>query len=144
MKLAKWDQVGIVVRDIEKAALIYGKLFDFKTPLNIVEQSSKVLYHGKEVTFKMKKVMQSFGGKQFEIVELLESTGEHLYSDFLKEGHEGLHHLGVYTKNAEKLIKHYKEEYDIDVIQKGKAGKVNFYYIDTKNLLGFYLELISF
>ena len=44
--------------------------------------------------------MQNFGGKQFEIVELLESKGDHLYLEFLKEGKIGIHHLGVYTKNA--------------------------------------------
>ncbi|MFX1451802.1 MAG: hypothetical protein ACFFCM_13215, partial [Promethearchaeota archaeon] len=97
-----------------------------------------------EVTFKMKKIMHNFGGKQFEIVELLESTGDHLYSEFLKEGREGLHHLGTYTKDANKLIKHFKNEYNIDLIQTGKVGKVNFYYLDTKDSLGFYLELIAF
>ncbi|MFX0070590.1 MAG: hypothetical protein ACFFAO_05805, partial [Candidatus Hermodarchaeota archaeon] len=84
------------------------------------------------------------GGKQFEIVELVDSTGEHLYTEFVDEGKFGLHHLGVYTKNAQELIDHFKKNYDIDVAQTGKAGKVNFYYLDTKDALGFYLELIAF
>ena len=88
--------------------------------------------------------MQNFGGKQFEIVELVESDGDHLYLDFIKEGNEGLHHLGTYTKDAEKLIEYFKNEHDIEVIQTGKAGKVRFDYLDTKETLGFYLELISF
>ena len=68
IKLEKFDQIGIVVKDIESAAKIFGGVMDFKTKLNIVEQSSTVWYKGKEVTFQMKKVMQNFGGKQFEIV----------------------------------------------------------------------------
>jgi len=92
----------------------------------------------------MKKIMQNFGGKQLEIVEVVESNGDHLYLDYIKEGNEGLHHLGVYTKNAEDLISEFKIKYNIEVVQTGKAGKVNFYYLDTRKLIGFYLELISF
>ncbi len=144
IKLEKFDQIGIVVKDIESAAKIFGDVMNFKNKLSIVEQSSTVLYKGKEVTFQMKKVMQNFGGKQFEIVEILDSNGDHLYLDFIKEGNEGLHHLGAYTKNADELIEYFKNQYNIDVIQTGKAGKVKFDYLDTKKTLGFYLELISF
>jgi len=144
IKLEKFDQIGIVVNNIESAAKIFSSVMDFKNKLNIVEQSSTVWYKGKEVTFQMKKVMQNFGGKQFEIVELVDSNGDHLYLDFIKEGNEGLHHLGAYTKNADELIEHFKNQYNIEVIQTGKAGKVKFDYLDTKKTLGFYLELISF
>jgi len=144
IKLDKFDQIGIVVKDIEKAAKIFSGLMDFKSKLNIVKQSSTVWYKGKEVTFKMKKIMQNFGGKQFEIVELVESSGDHLYLEFIKEGNEGLHHLGTYTKNAEELMTLFKNDYGIEVIQTGKVGKVRFDYLDTKETLGFYLELISF
>ena len=144
LKLEKFDQIGILVRDIEKAVRLYEGLLNFSVPLNIVEQSSTVTYKGKQVTFKMRKIMQNFGGKQLEIVQLVESTGDHLYKEFLDEGKEGLHHLGIYTKNADQLMDHFKKEYGIDVAQTGKAGKVNFYYLDTKDTLGFYLELIAF
>ncbi len=144
LKIDKFDQIGIVVKDIEKAAKIYDGLLHFKSPINIVEQSSTVTYKGITVTFKMRKIMQNFSGMQLEIVELVESTGDHLYKEFLDEGKEGLHHVGIYTKNATKLIEHFKKEYDIDVAQTGQAGKVNFYYLDTKDALGFYLELIAF
>ncbi|TFG13952.1 MAG: hypothetical protein EU535_04105 [Promethearchaeota archaeon] len=144
LKLEKFDQIGILVRDIDKAIRFYEGLLHFTAPLNIVEQSSTVIYKGEQVTFKMRKIMQNFGGKQLEIVQLVESTGNHLYKEFLDEGKEGLHHLGIYTKNAEQLMDHFKNDYAIDVAQTGKAGKVNFYYLDTKDTLGFYLELIAF
>jgi catechol 2,3-dioxygenase-like lactoylglutathione lyase family enzyme len=144
LKIDKFDQIGIVVKDIEKAAKLYEHLFDFKNKLNIVEQSSTAIYQGNEVSFKMKKIMQSFGGKQFEIIELVESTGNHLYKEFVDEGNSGLHHLGLYTKNAPKIIEYFKEVFNIDVIQTGFFGKVNFCYLNTKSTLGFYFELISF
>ena len=144
IKIEKFDQIGIVVKDIEKATSYFWSLLNFQSRLTIVEQNSTVIYKGKEVIFKMKKIMQNFAGKQFEIVEVVESSGDHLYLDFIKEGNEGLHHLGVYTKNAEELLTEFRTKYEIEVIQTGKAGKVNFFYLDTRKLIGFYLELISF
>ena len=143
LKLPTFDQIGILVSNIEKTAELYTALMNFQNKINIIEQTSIATYKGTEVSYKMKKIMQNFGGKQFEIIELLESTGDHLYSEFLKEGKTGLHHLGVYTKNAEALIIHYKDEYNIDVIQTGKVGRVKFYYLDTKDDLGYYFELIA-
>ncbi|MEE9377199.1 MAG: hypothetical protein V3V33_04095 [Candidatus Lokiarchaeia archaeon] len=86
LKIPKFDQIGILVKDIEKAAELYNGLLDFNRKINIVEQTTIANYKGKEVIFKMKKIMQNFGGKQFEIVELLESKGDYLYLEFLKEG----------------------------------------------------------
>jgi len=143
IKIPKFDQVGIVVKDIEKAAEIFGKLLNFRAKLNIVEQSSDVNYKGQEGTVKMKKIMQHWGDKQLEIVEVVEATGPNVYSDAIEAGRFGLHHLGTYTKNADEMLKFFKEKYNIDVIQSGKAGKVNFYYLDTEKILGFILELIN-
>ncbi|MCK4285307.1 MAG: VOC family protein [Candidatus Lokiarchaeota archaeon] len=143
-KLPKFDQIGIVVRDIEKAVKLLSFILDFKVKVNIVEQISKVVYKGMEASFKMKKIMQKFDGKQLEIVEVLESSGNHLYLEYLKEGKQGLHHLGIYTKNVKPLLDHYKNNFGIEVIQRGEAGKVNFFYLNTIEVLGFYLELIVF
>lgn len=144
LKLEKFDQIGILVKDIETVGQYLGNLMQFQSNLNIVEQSSKVRYKGKEVSFKMKKIMQNFDGKQFEVIELVESTGDHLYLDFIKNGHEGLHHLGIYSNNAEEIIDNYNKKFNIEVIQTGAAGKVKFYFLDTRELIGFYIELISF
>ncbi len=143
LKISKFDQIGILVKNIEKAAELYNNLLDFNGNIKIVEQTSTVEYKGKQVEFKMRKIMQYFGGKQLEIIELLESSGDHLYSEFLKEGNIGLHHLGIYTKSAETIINHFKKQYDIEVIQVGKVGKVKFFYLDTKDILGYYIELIE-
>ncbi|MHA1455853.1 MAG: hypothetical protein ACTSR5_07695 [Promethearchaeota archaeon] len=48
-----------------------------------------------------------------------------------------MHHLGGYTKNAEELITEFKLKYNVDIVQTGKAGKVNFYYLDTRKLISF-------
>jgi hypothetical protein len=144
LKLQKFDQIGILVKDIEKASKYFRNLLHFQSNINIIEQMSTVFYKGKEVTFKMKKIMQNFGGKQFEVIEVVESSGDHLYLDFINNQNEGLHHLGIYNKSGEDLINNFRKGYDVKVIQSGKAGKVKFYFLDTRKLIGFYLELISF
>ena len=143
-KIDKFDQIGIVVKDIEKAAELYRGLFTFKGPINIVEQDATVVYKGKEASFKMKKIMQFFGGKQMEIVQVLEATGPNLYSEFIEEGKVGLHHLGIYTKNAKELIGELKNNYNVEIAQVGKVGKLTFTYMDTIDILGYYIELLEF
>lgn len=144
LRIEKFDQIGIVVKDIEKAAELYRGLFTFKGAIDIVEQDATVVYKGREATYKMKKIMQFFGGKQFEIVEVLDATGPNLYSEFIEEGNIGLHHLGIYTKNAKVLIEEFKKKYNVDVAQVGKVGKLTFTYMDTKDILGYYVELLEF
>ena len=123
---------------------MYRKLFNFKGSLNVVEQSATVNYKGKEVTFNMKKIMQFFGGKQLEIVEVVDATGPNLYSEFIAEGNTGLHHLGIYTKNAEELIEQFKQQFNVKTAQVGKLGKLTFTYLDTKDILGYYIEILEF
>jgi catechol 2,3-dioxygenase-like lactoylglutathione lyase family enzyme len=144
-KLTKFDQIGIVVRDIEKSLPYYEAFFKFKSDLNIVEQDTQVVYKGEPATFRLKKIMEHFGDKQFEIVEVVKSSGNHLYKTFLDEGKEGLHHIGIYIKNSQKYIEKYEKDFGIKVIQTGKVGKrVRFDYLDTYEKLGWYLELIGF
>ncbi len=144
IKLENFGQIGIVCRDIEKAAEMYRELFQFKGKINIVEQSATVNCRGVEGTYKMKKIMQHFGDKQFEIVEIIDAEGPNLYSEFLDEGREGLHHLGVYVKDAEPLINMFKKKFDIEVAQTGKLGKLTFTYLETREWLGYYVEFLEF
>ena len=123
---------------------MYRKLFDFKGIINVVEQSATVNYKGKEATFNMKKIMQFFGDKQFEIVEVVDATGPNLYSKFIADGNTGLHHLGIYTKNAKELIEQFKQQFNVDTAQVGKLGKLTFTYLDTKDILGYYIEILEF
>ncbi|MEJ2267823.1 MAG: ABC transporter permease, partial [Nanoarchaeota archaeon] len=113
--VAKVDRSNIeqVVRNIEKALSFLEDFFNFKANLNIIEQDTIVRYKGKEVHFKLKKVMPFLNKIQLEIIEVVKSDGEHLYLDFLKSGKEGLHHLGIYVKNADELIKYYKNKYNL-------------------------------
>ncbi|TFF95856.1 MAG: hypothetical protein EU544_01880 [Promethearchaeota archaeon] len=144
LKIEKFDQIGILTKDIEKAAGLYKSLFKFRGNVDIIEQDAKVVCRGQEGTYRMKKIMDFFGGKQLEIVEILEAEGPNLYSEFLKEDKFGLHHLGIYVKDAKALIEKFKTLHNIDIAQVGKLGKLTFTYLDTRPILGYYLELLEF
>ncbi len=144
LKLKKFDQIGIVVRDIEKAAKFYRDLFHFRGKVNIVEQGATVTCRGEEGEYKMKKIMDFFGDKQLEIVEIIESNGPNLYTEFLEQNREGLHHLGIYVKKAEEYINKFMGLYNVSIAQVGHVGKLRFTYLDTRAILGYYVELIEF
>ena len=144
MKIPKFDQIGIVVKDIQKAAQLYRSLFSFRGNIDIVDQNASVICRGEKGTYKMKKIMDFFGDKQLEIVEIIEAEGSNLYSEFLNEGREGLHHMGIYIKDAKPLIKRFSENFNIEVVQVGKLGKLTFTYLDTKDWLGYYVEFLEF
>ncbi|MHA1240216.1 MAG: hypothetical protein ACTSQU_05415 [Promethearchaeota archaeon] len=79
---------------------MYQKLFNFKWYFNIVEQSATVNYKGKEATFNTKKICNSLGGNTC------------------------LHHLGILAKDAEELIKQFKQQFNVDTAQVRKLGNL--------------------
>ena len=145
IKLTKFNQIGILVKDIKKSKRFFENLLGLDKELQIVEQQSTAIYKEKEVHFKLKKIVQDWNNIQLEIIEVGESDGDHLYLDCLRNGDIGMHHLGIYVKNAEIIINFLKENFNVGVVQRGNVGKkVSFYFLDTKDLIGFYLELIQF
>ena len=50
LKLQKFDQIGILVKDIEKSSKYFRNLLRFQSNINVIEQESTVFYKGKEVT----------------------------------------------------------------------------------------------
>lgn len=59
-------------------------------------------------------------------------------------GNTCLHRLGIFTKDAEELIKQFKQQFNVDTAQVGKLGKLTFTYLDTKDILGYYIEILEF
>ena len=39
-------------------------------------------------------------------------------------GKTGLHHLGIFTKDAEELIKQFKQQFNVDTAQVRKLGNL--------------------
>ncbi|MEM3726535.1 MAG: VOC family protein [Candidatus Bathyarchaeia archaeon] len=130
---SKVDQIGVVVRDVEKAARMYEKVLK-QEPLPPIEFETD--------NVKLRIVFFQLGEVQLELIQVLE--GENIHTKFLKEKGEGLHHLGFFVKDLEKELAVLKKE-GMEVLWRGEAlGVAKFAYLDTGKFLGVTLELIQF
>jgi len=99
----KLDHMAVVVRDIEKAVEFYSKAFglDFEE-IAQHELPADVITRGKPTPFTMKVSFAQMGPIRLELVQVVE--GECLYTEFLKEQGEGVHHLGYEVADLEKEV----------------------------------------
>ena len=87
------DQIGMVVRDLQKSIETYTKLFHWG-PFEIFEHKySELIYRGKPGNFRYRIAYGKIGPSlELEFIENLE--GESIYTEFLRTRGEGLHHFG--------------------------------------------------
>ena len=78
------------------------------------------------------------GNVQLELIENL--RGETVYTAFLKNKGEGLHHIKEWVDDCEAALEHYCSK-GIGVIQSGKFEDDEFYYLDVESELGIIYEI---
>lgn len=127
------DQIGIVVKDLEKTMKFCEKIFGIM-PFSTMERDLGYA--------KLKTGFFWLGNIQIELIQVVK--GKTIHSEFLEEKGEGIHHLGFFVKDIEKELNRLKKE-DIGVLERGEVfGVAKFAYLDTEKTLGFILELIQF
>ena len=138
---SKVDQVGIVVKDIDKT-------INYLTSLGIGPFSElpgnpfgdRKLF-GKPANYRMKIRVAQLGPVQIELLQPLE--GQCLQKEFLETRGEGIHHVGFYVKNIEERLAELKEQ-GINIIASGKGpNKGGFAYLDTEKHCGIVFEIIE-
>ena len=80
------------------------------------------------------------GELQWELIEPLDN--ESIYSEFLQECGEGLHHIAFDVENYDDTIGACKDK-GIGVLQGGTVGKTGFAYLDTQKALGCITEIYN-
>ena len=145
--MLKIDQVCIVVRDLDKSMESMWNTFGIG-PWNIHTRDSKVLtdatYHGKPArfVFKVARTQNKLGGAEIELIEPVE--GDNIYSDFLKEHEEGIHHLGWYYADSLEFFTETTrtlEKAGFPCIMSGRHAHGAFAYFDTTKVLNTVLEM---
>lgn len=140
-------QVGLVVRDLDKAMEKYRNLLGME-PTRIIEKSptapGKKYYKGQESDFYQRVALYYFGDMEFEI---LQPYGEaSALSDYLEEHGEGIHHVAFDTddfKGTEALL----ESFGAHKIQTGPTSRhpaLEWGFFDTGDQLGTMIELVNF
>ena len=108
MKLEKVGQVGIVVKDVEQAAKYLEEKLGIGPFAFIDFTDGKAMYNGKEVPYKSKVGIYNMNGLMIEIMQPYEGNTIQNDPKYLPPGGQGLHHLGFFVEDAEKLAAEWK------------------------------------
>ncbi len=142
IKLPPVEQIGIVVKDIDKAIAFYSSVFGLG-PFKVVEIENKgFTYKGKKGDCKMKLAFTRSGPMEIELVQILE--GETPHTDFLKEIGEGVQHLRFRVKDLDsELAKLSKEGIEPVFYNRMAEFGVAFAYINSDKIGGVMFELFE-
>ena len=135
----KIDQMSFVYKDIKKQAKKMEQIYSvptFAQMENITHQEAT--YRGKEVTIIIDYAFSRLLNIQIELQQW--KSGDSLFKEFIDQGKEGLHSIGVYVEDLDAYIDEFKKR-GIEVLQTGQIGKQKFVYLDTKQTFGVLLEI---
>ena len=144
VKVSELYQVGIVVRDLEKSIEHYQNTFGIG-PWGVMNFDPSIFtdmtYRGRPVQHSFRAALVMVGPTQLELIQPLE--GDNIFSDFLKEHGEGVHHLGhVRVGNLGEAIYTLEKE-GFPCLQSGRLLGGGYAYMDTVKTLGVIIELLE-
>ena len=99
------SQIGVVVRDVERAARYYSSLFGIG-PFSIYEWSPDKHWNSEELSslrLRMGKAM--WGDVELELIQPLEGESDHTI--FIEKHGEGLHHLGFNVADYDDVFEKF-------------------------------------
>jgi catechol 2,3-dioxygenase-like lactoylglutathione lyase family enzyme len=138
--LDKVNQVGIVVRDMDRAIKNYGEIFGIPFPKVVVPDYFNRVYRGKPEHFRMKIGLAMVGELQIELIQPLE--GKTIYGEFLEKWGDGIHHLGFDVNNLDERVAAF-QKLGIGALMSGERVGGKFAYMDTEGAVGIIVELIQ-
>jgi methylmalonyl-CoA/ethylmalonyl-CoA epimerase len=138
--LKKVNQVGIVVRDMDKTIKNYNEIFGISFPRVVVPDYFNRVYRGNPENFRMKIGLAMMGELQIELIQPLE--GKTTYVEFLEKWGEGIHHLGFHVNNLDERVA-AMQNLGVDVLMSGERVGAKFAYLDTNEMVGIIIELIQ-
>ena len=140
-------QVALVVNDIEKTKARLAQLFGVEEPPTIGSgeyEITKTEVHGvPSPDASCRMAFFSVGnGVQLELIEPNETSS--VWSDFLNDRGEGIHHIAFNVKGMETVIKSC-EDFGMKLVQKGNYGDGSgcYSYLEGGEGLPFILELLE-
>ncbi|NQT71221.1 MAG: VOC family protein [Chloroflexi bacterium] len=136
------EQIGIIVKDVEKTVEYYEKVLGWG-PFNISEVSLEgCLYRGKSTDVRLKMAFAQSGPIEIELIEVLE--GESIHSEFLRERGEGIQHVRFTVNNLDEILAEWAKEGIEPVWQHSypEAG-ISWAYVNTDQVGGVMTELFE-
>lgn len=136
----KVSQLGFVFKNIESQGKILQELYGL-TPFTFYPiEKFPTNYKGNESYLSGKIGFGQLGETEYELIEW--SEGECPYKDFLDEGQEGFHHIGIRVPDIDPYIAEFKKR-GIEVLFSSRSELATFAYLDTKKTFGMIVEFIQ-
>ena len=142
VKLPPVEQIGFVVKDIDKAIEFYSSVFGWG-PFRVYESEMKgFTYRGQKGDCRLKTAFAKSGPIEIELIQVLE--GETPHTEFLREKGEGLQHLRFHVDDIDAMLTELAKE-GIEPVWHHRLPEfgIAFAYLNTDKIGGVTLELIE-
>lgn len=139
----KVTQVGIIVKDIEKARTAWAQMLGMDAPeVSVAEGhfSRPTLYIGNPTDAKAKLAFLTMDNLQIELIQPL--GGKSTWQEFLDTNGEGIHHIAFQVKNIDGVEKEFASV-GMPTVQRGGWDGGAYSYIDGSKEIGCVLELLE-
>jgi len=140
------DQIAYVTHDLDRMVAALGKVLGI-TRWNVWTFDNDLLqfcvYNGEPAQISSVVAMPEFGAK-IEVIQPI--LGPSIYTTFLEEKGEGLHHVGFFVDDLAAARAEWAQRGFTEIFNGGGhgiEGDGEFLFIDTMKELGSYVEVIS-
>jgi 4-hydroxyphenylpyruvate dioxygenase-like putative hemolysin len=142
VKLPPVQQVGIVVKDMDRAIEYYSSNFGWG-PFQVREVKIEgFTYRGKTGSCRHKVAFAQSGPIQIELIQVLE--GETPHTEFLREKGEGLQHLAFRVEDLDGILAELAKEGITPIFHHSFLNLgIAFAYLNTDKIGGVMFELLE-
>jgi len=123
------DQVGFVVKDLDKAIAQYDALFGPFTTMDAQVPSAD--FRGREASCELKLAFGRSGNLEIELIQWV--SGESPHREFIENGSEGMQHLRFRVDNADTWIEKLGAEGYRSIWYKRWSEDTVFAYLERDN-----------
>ena len=145
LSLPPVSQIGVVVREIERAVSYFSSIFGIG-PFTVYDWTPDKHWVREEPSYlKLRMGKTMWGNVELELIQPLE--GKSLHTDFLETYGEGLHHLGFNIFNYDVVFERFLQE-GFKPLMRAESyvaaykGHLKACYFDTRRIGGIIFEII--
>ena len=135
-------QIGLIVKDVERAASAYAELFGIPKPAVVAiadDSFANTHYHDQASSARGKAAFFDLGSVQMELIEPVGTPST--WEEFLRSHGEGLHHIAFRTRDMTSA-RNFLSSKGMETIQHGGWNGGQYAYVDCTKQLGTILELL--
>ena len=139
------SQLGVVVKDLDRAIDYYSKTFGLGPFRSFEFVPAKHWVKGVPAPIRLNIGKCEWGALEFEMIQVLE--GETAHKQFLEEKGEGMQHLGFVVDNYDEWIDYFENQ-GINVLMNAETyvegeGHIRAAYMETDRVGGILFELME-